>query len=90
METMIIRKSKLTGDSGIVTHASEVPYVFGAPANGPASVALSGTMINYWLSFANSLTPNDGKGSSSLPLWTQYTSASKVRDVLALEMSIIG
>lgn len=44
---------------------SEVPYVFDDPPNGPPSVTLSKTMIDYWLSFANSLTPNDGKGNVS-------------------------
>ena len=48
-----------------VAHSSEVLYVFGAPVNGPASVTLSHTIMDYWLSFTNSLTPNDGKGNSS-------------------------
>lgn len=39
--------------------------MFGAPSNGPASVALAETVIDYWVSFATSLTPNDGKGNAT-------------------------
>lgn len=60
-----MEKSELTCSVHTVPHASEVPYVFGDPPNGPPSVSLSKTMIDYWLSFANSLTPNDGKGNVS-------------------------
>nr|VWO94947.1 Carboxylic ester hydrolase (EC [Ganoderma boninense] len=48
-----------------VHHASEVPGV----------VALA--MVDYWVSFAVSGTPNDGKGLPKTT-WPQYTSASEV------------
>ena len=55
-------------DKLTVTHASEVSYVFGGTAvsSDNASVRfLSKTMVDYWLSFVVSGSPNDGKGSAS-------------------------
>ena len=52
----------------VVTHASEVPYVFGetAVSSTNANVRfLSEAMLDYWLSFVVSGTPNDGKGVAS-------------------------
>ncbi|KAL5518415.1 hypothetical protein ACEPAH_97 [Sanghuangporus vaninii] len=60
-----------------VTHGAEVVYVYGAPQNGPASISLSRSMIDYWVSFATSLDPNDGRGNASRSRWTQYTSKSE-------------
>ncbi|KAJ7704493.1 esterase 1 [Mycena rosella] len=51
-----------------VRHGSEVPFVYGGV--GPSD--LSKTMIDYWVSFATSLDPNDGLGAPR-PLWTAYT-----------------
>ena len=50
-----------------VFHSVELPYLFGGLAkSGPPKVAwLSRVMLDYWISFAVSLTPNDGKGTSS-------------------------
>ncbi|KIJ52838.1 hypothetical protein M422DRAFT_155922, partial [Sphaerobolus stellatus SS14] len=51
-----------TGSYGVV-HGSEVLFIYGAPSNPTAEAAyLSQMMINYWVSFATSLDPNDGKG----------------------------
>ena len=44
-----------------VSHASELPYFFGQSS----SARLSRVMLDYWISFAVSLTPNDGKGTNS-------------------------
>ncbi|TFK99234.1 extracellular triacylglycerol lipase precursor [Pterulicium gracile] len=64
-----------------VTHADEVPYVFGAtivdPRTPVSSKQLSQMMMDYWTSFATSLTPNDGKGVPR-PQWTEYTTRSQV------------
>ncbi|KAJ8473164.1 hypothetical protein ONZ45_g16397 [Pleurotus djamor] len=66
-----------------VSHASEVPYVFGAPGlltgtvPTPSAVQLSGIMVDYWVSFATSLDPNDGKGNPR-PLWSQYSASNQV------------
>ena len=52
----------------IVTHTLEIPYVYGEPAltsPNPAVRLLSEAMADYWISFAVSLTPNDGKGLNS-------------------------
>ncbi|KAJ3569951.1 hypothetical protein NP233_g4716 [Leucocoprinus birnbaumii] len=56
-----------------VPHQAEVDYVYGAPAD-PSSSALriSILMIDYWVSFATSLDPNDGKGMER-PRWEQFT-----------------
>ncbi|KAJ7870445.1 esterase 1 [Mycena leptocephala] len=49
------------------------PYVYGAPSDtSPSAVLISRIMTDYWVSFATSLTPNDG------PEWTQFTPDNKV------------
>ena len=50
-----------------VYHGAELPYLFGnVSTTGLPKVAnLSRTMLDYWISFAVSLTPNDGKGTIS-------------------------
>ena len=56
------------GDPAVgVTHGGELPYFFGnLSTSGPSNVAnLSRAMLDYWISFAVSLTPNDGQGTSS-------------------------
>lgn len=61
-----------------VTHGTEVVYVYGAPPTTNASdVAISRMMMDYWISFATSLNPNDGKGSTR-PNWSQYTPQNQV------------
>ncbi|KAJ8461814.1 hypothetical protein ONZ45_g18166 [Pleurotus djamor] len=60
-----------------VSHLTELPYVFGT-LNGTASAKrLSSVMIDYWISFASELTPNDGKGIDR-PTWPQYTPDKQV------------
>lgn len=50
--------------SMVVSHGSEVNFVFGNVADpAPGSQALSTVMIDYWVSFATSLDPNDGRGT---------------------------
>jgi hypothetical protein len=50
-----------------VLHTSEIPYIFGnlSTTTSPKVANLSSMMLDYWISFAVSLTPNDGKGASS-------------------------
>ncbi|PPQ65131.1 hypothetical protein CVT24_003221 [Panaeolus cyanescens] len=61
-----------------VAHGSEVFFVYGVPSDqSPSSLHLSSIMIDYWVSFATSLDPNDGKGNPR-PLWPQYTPANEV------------
>ncbi|KAJ7101636.1 esterase 1 [Mycena epipterygia] len=60
-----------------VFHGSEGAFVYGTPSDPSASSAfLSLAMINYWVSFATSLTPNDGLGAPR-PEWTQFTPENK-------------
>ncbi|KAJ7105293.1 extracellular triacylglycerol lipase precursor [Mycena epipterygia] len=60
-----------------VSHGSEVLFVHGAPNDTSASALLiSRVMIDYWVSFATSLTPNDGLGTPR-PEWTQFTPQNK-------------
>ncbi|KAF5319137.1 hypothetical protein D9758_018624 [Tetrapyrgos nigripes] len=61
-----------------VTHSSEIFYVFGTLAERPevkqvtpTAAKLSDMMMDYWISFANTLNPNDGKGSTR-PNWPEY------------------
>ncbi|KAI0331004.1 esterase 1 [Cubamyces sp. BRFM 1775] len=67
-----------------VTHATEVPYMYGATfLDGPQPAgALSEAMMDYILGFITSLNPNDGIGSER-PYWPQYTPGSKVLMQLA-------
>jgi carboxylesterase type B len=61
-----------------VEHGSEVLFVYGAPPDQSASARnLSTIMIDYWVSFATSLDPNDGKGVPK-PNWAQYTPKNQV------------
>jgi len=47
----------------LVPHGSEINYVYGEPDDQSASsLRISKLMIDYWVSFATSLNPNDGKG----------------------------
>ncbi|KNZ71681.1 Lipase 2 [Termitomyces sp. J132] len=58
-----------------VFHGSEIAFVYGnliAPTQ--TSLVLSSIMMEYWISFATSLDPNDGFGVPR-PLWEQYTTA---------------
>ncbi|KAJ7742577.1 extracellular triacylglycerol lipase precursor [Mycena metata] len=60
-----------------ISHGSEIPYVYGAPADTSASaILISRLMTDYWVSFATSLTPNDGLGIPR-PEWTQFTPQNK-------------
>lgn len=49
----------------LVQHGCEIPYVFGGTPNGPAATILSQNVMDYWISFANSLDPNDSFGNTS-------------------------
>ncbi|KAJ7507037.1 extracellular triacylglycerol lipase precursor [Mycena galericulata] len=61
-----------------VFHSAEIYYVYGAPNNtAPSAILLSRIMTDYWVSFATSLTPNDGLGVPR-PEWTQFTPEDKV------------
>jgi carboxylesterase type B len=48
-------------------HTAELPYLFGnLSTSGPPKVAnFTRAMMDYWISFAVTLNPNDGKGTSS-------------------------
>ncbi|OBZ76232.1 Lipase 2 [Grifola frondosa] len=63
-----------------ITHSDEIPYVYGetasANSSSPAGI-LSTEMMDYWISFAVSLDPNDGRGSNR-PKWQQYTHQKEV------------
>jgi acetylcholinesterase len=70
-------------DSGIqgVFHNAILPYLYGAPTVTKRSEDdnfLSVVIMDYWISFANSLDPNDGLGTSRA-VWEEYTSEKQVR-----------
>ncbi|KAF9017699.1 alpha/beta-hydrolase [Hymenopellis radicata] len=63
-----------------VAHGNDVFFVYGLVAllnETASSIALSRVMIDYWVSFATSLDPNDGLGVPR-PLWPQYTPDNQV------------
>ncbi|KAJ8516769.1 hypothetical protein ONZ45_g5958 [Pleurotus djamor] len=58
-----------------VAHSANIPFVYGQP-HEPVSASsrrLSTRMMDYWLSFAYTQTPNDGIGSQREE-WLPYTS----------------
>ncbi|KAI0251263.1 esterase 1 [Lactifluus subvellereus] len=79
-----------TNSSLGVFHSSELPYLFSDLAkNGPQKTAqLSRAMLDYWISFAVSLTPNDGKGTSR-PHWGTYEETKGVLQLNSDNMSLI-
>ncbi|KAJ7291433.1 esterase 1 [Mycena rebaudengoi] len=64
-----------------VYHGSEIRYVYGSGLGDPGVPAsdanLSKMMIDYWLSFATFLDPNDGRGQPR-PLWNAFTTENQV------------
>ncbi|KAJ7727778.1 extracellular triacylglycerol lipase precursor [Mycena metata] len=63
-----------------VPHTAELVYIYNLTAafQRPASaMGLSIQMVDYWISFATSLDPNDGLGSVR-PAWSQHTDGNKM------------
>ncbi|KAK7040280.1 hypothetical protein VNI00_009747 [Paramarasmius palmivorus] len=63
-----------------VPHTQELYYVFGlVPEAGGSQrdVELKWKMMDYWISFAVTLDPNDGKGTSR-PTWPEYATCDPV------------
>ncbi|KAJ8468673.1 hypothetical protein ONZ45_g17162 [Pleurotus djamor] len=62
-----------------VAHSANIPFVYGQPQApvSDSSRRLSVQMMDYWLSFAYTQTPNDGIGSTR-DTWPRYTSHSQV------------
>ncbi|PIL26319.1 hypothetical protein GSI_12075 [Ganoderma sinense ZZ0214-1] len=63
-----------------VRHGSELPYVYGfsnIETSSLESVLVSRAMVDYWLSFVASGTPNDGKGLTRT-IWPNYESDNQV------------
>lgn len=58
-------KSGAHAKYNIVQHGCEIPYVFGGTPNGPAATILSQNVMDYWISFAHNLDPNDSFGNTS-------------------------
>ncbi|KAL1727188.1 Alpha/Beta hydrolase protein [Schizophyllum commune] len=64
--------------SASVTHSSNVLYQFGTEtAASPEDAALATSIMDYWMSFATSLDPNDGLGSQR-PIWPAYSVENEV------------
>ncbi|KAJ7754123.1 extracellular triacylglycerol lipase precursor [Mycena olivaceomarginata] len=63
----LLTQPQLLGDSSLgVSHPVTKNYVYGTVLNDgiPSDAAVSIAMMEYWLSFASSLDPNDGKGTA--------------------------
>ncbi|KAH6896270.1 triacylglycerol lipase 3 [Coprinopsis sp. MPI-PUGE-AT-0042] len=66
-----------------VQHGAEMPYLFGDSTDPtPGGQHLSKLIMEYWISFAVNLDPNDNKGLKR-PKWPQYAKGNKV--ILQLE-----
>ncbi|KAJ7367208.1 extracellular triacylglycerol lipase precursor [Mycena albidolilacea] len=76
----LLTQPQLLGDPSLgVSHPVTKNYVYGTVLNDgiPFDAAVSIAMMEYWLSFASSLDPNDGKGAAR-PTWERWTTADKV------------
>ncbi|KAJ7326172.1 extracellular triacylglycerol lipase precursor [Mycena albidolilacea] len=74
-----------------VAHLSEIPYVYGditVAANGTGPGTLSEIVQDYWLSFANSLNPNDGKGAPR-PNWEPYGAKQRIMQLNSTNTEMI-
>ncbi|KAI0742345.1 extracellular triacylglycerol lipase precursor [Daedaleopsis nitida] len=63
-----------------VAHTSELPFVYGLTALTSPDAGeqlLSQAILDYWISFAVSLTPNDGKGVPRT-IWPEYRHDNQV------------
>jgi len=71
-----------------VFHVAELPYLFGnLSTSGPPKVAnFTQAMMDYWISFAVTLNPNDGNGTSR-PHWAKY---GKSKGLLELNSNSTG
>ncbi|KAJ6511528.1 extracellular triacylglycerol lipase precursor [Mycena vitilis] len=79
------------GVIGPVAHLSELPYVYGditIAANGTGPGTLSEIMQDYWISFATSLNPNDGKGAKR-PNWEPYGVQQRVMQLNSTNTEMI-
>jgi len=65
-----------------IFHTAELRYLFGdLSTSGPPKVAtFARTMMDYWISFAVSLTPNDDKGTNR-PQWGTYGGTKKLLEL---------
>ncbi|KAF8505638.1 extracellular triacylglycerol lipase precursor [Russula emetica] len=71
-----------------IPHAGELPYFF-AKKNGQSNAArLSRAMLDYWISFAVLLTPNDGKGTNR-PHWGEYKETKQLLELNSNTMGMI-
>lgn len=62
-----------------VTHATEIFYVYDTLANPtPTAITISGIMMDYWISFAASLDPNDNHGSQREVVYCCYLYISDI------------
>ncbi|KAK7040282.1 hypothetical protein VNI00_009749 [Paramarasmius palmivorus] len=73
-----------------VSHGLDLLYVFGlVPLAGGSlfDIALSLKIMDYWISFAATLDPNDGKGESR-PAWPEYAASNPF--ILELNTNNVG
>ncbi|KAF8272567.1 Alpha/Beta hydrolase protein [Lactarius quietus] len=84
-----------TDPSQMLTQRSECSIlvnsllIWGHEQNGPPkSARLSRTMLDYWISFAVSLTPNDGKGTIR-PHWEVYKKAKRVLELNGSDVRLV-
>ena len=54
----------------LVSHGDELTYVFGEPLQQLLASVLSKNMMDYWISFATNLDPNDQFGNAARTLMT--------------------
>ena len=72
----------------LVSHGDELTYVFGEPLQQLLASVLSKNMMDYWISFATNLDPNDQFGNASRTLRTFCPDTSQA--TLTLSFSVKG
>ncbi|KAJ7215194.1 triacylglycerol lipase [Mycena rebaudengoi] len=75
-----------------VAHLSELPYIYGdlpAALDTPGPQQLSKIMQDYWISFATSLDPNDGKGTDR-PIWEEYGISQRIVQLDSTDTKMIA
>ncbi|TFK25302.1 triacylglycerol lipase 3 [Coprinopsis marcescibilis] len=75
---LFIQPQPLDNPADGVEHFAEVAFVYGTPVDqSPSARRISTRMMDYWISFAVNLDPNDSRGSER-PAWPHYSRSNKV------------
>jgi Carboxylesterase family len=70
-----------------VAHATEIFFIYGSPPdNSTSAITLGEIMVDYWISFATSLDPNDGHGHQRMSTLTIFIFNSVAHELHVLQV----